>query len=114
MSAPTPPRPSAITWYRVFAIASAILYGFLAVIGAIVTGGIGGRPDAELAVMAALCALPVLAFYAVALMVPYKPWGWTFALVALALGLPTILAPGAIALMIAWQRADVKSAFGRA
>jgi hypothetical protein len=112
-AAAAPTRPSAILWYRVFAVSAGLLYVFLAVVAAVVSGGIAGRDDHELVLISVMCALPALVFYGVAAAVPYKPWGWTYALVAIALGLPTILAPASVVLLVFWNRPLVKAAFGR-
>lgn len=112
-AAAAPTRPAAIFWYRVFAFCAGLLYVSLAVIGAVVSGGIAGRANHELVLLSLLCALPALVFYGVAARVPYKPWGWTYALVAIALGLPTILAPASVALLVFWNRPVVKAAFRR-
>lgn len=52
-------------------------------------------------------------FYAIAAMIPRRPWRWTVGLVAICLGLTGCTAPFAIPLLIFWVKPETKAAFGR-
>lgn len=55
----------------------------------------------------AIPAFGATGFWVIAMTVPFKPWGWTYGLVALALGLVTL------PLVLAWNKPLVKAAFCR-
>jgi hypothetical protein len=95
-------RPAAIRWFRVYAATMATASLALFVFGA-ASGGF------------ALCvaSTALIALYAVAACVPFKPWGWTLALVAIAVGVAGVGALVAVPLLILWVRPTVKAAFGR-
>lgn len=106
-------RPAAILWYRVFAITSALIYGGLAFLWGSFAAQPEPNPSPHIVLSGLVYVLPVIAFYGVAAAVPYKPWGWTFALVAIAFGTMSCLAPFSVILVIMWSRPQVKAAFGR-
>ncbi|MBX3221201.1 MAG: hypothetical protein KF795_11830 [Labilithrix sp.] len=109
-------RPAVITWFRVYAATTVLLYvGMLVAWLAVAANGpaMGG---AELALVLLIFGVVVLLFgglFAVAAMVPYKPWGWTVGLVAICLGLTSCMAVAAIPLLIYWMKPETKAAFGR-
>ena len=111
----TPPaniggRPAAIMWFRVYAIASALaVLGFLEVWQFLTPHG--STPMQYFQVF--LLACPFLLIYGIGAAVPYKPWGWTYALILIGLGMLGCLAPFSIILVIMWSRPPVKAAFGR-
>ena len=53
------------------------------------------------------------AFYAIAAFVPFKPWGWSWALAAIALGVVSGGALFAVPLLFFWFRPRLKAAFAR-
>lgn len=64
-------------------------------------------------VLFGLVALVGGGFYTAAALVPYKPWGWTFALIAIGLGIPSCMFVVAIPLLVFWFRPETKAAFCR-
>ncbi|MBX3189723.1 MAG: hypothetical protein KF819_22045 [Labilithrix sp.] len=114
------PRPRAIFWYRVYA-------GFMAIFSMASLGLAivmlqkahdllyGAGPaigPLELAIMVAIASALAL-FYVVATFVPFKPWGWTLALAAIALGAAGCTIFIALPLLLQWTKPTVKAAFGR-
>jgi hypothetical protein len=110
----TPPagggaRPATILWFRVYAIASALaVLAFL-----LVWQFLAPRPSAGDVLGALGLSLPFLVVYGIGALVPYKPWGWTYALIVIGLGMLGCLAPFSVVLVILWTRPEVKAAFGR-
>lgn len=108
-------RPGVITWYRVFAVAQPLWY-VVALVGWALTMPVGTgslvTPLLDLRLHVASIAI-LGAFYGFAALVPYRPWGWTVGLVAIALGLATCLAPASVALLVFWLRPETKAAFCR-
>jgi hypothetical protein len=109
-------RPAVIVWFRVYAIAAMLLYAVF-IAGWIYIAAAGQRAHAPEEALALLVigagALLFGGFYAIASLVPYKPWGWTMALIAICVGLPSCLALAAIPLLIFWFKPETKAAFGR-
>ncbi len=56
-------------------------------------------------------AAALVVVYGIATFVPFKPWGWTLALLAIALGLPNVSAVFAIPLLVFWLKPSTKAAF---
>jgi hypothetical protein len=87
-------RPTVIFWFRVYALTLAVLY----------TAG-------------AWLATPMLAalavFYAVAALLPLRPWAWTVALLAIAIGLPSVTIVVALPLLRVWRDPITRAAYGR-
>lgn len=108
-------RPAVILWYRVYAATTLLLYvGMLVGWTMLNTGDRPHGPEAALMLLIVLGAALVFGgFYAVAAMVPYKPWGWTLGLVAICLGLSSCLVVAAVPLLIYWMKPETKAAFGR-
>jgi hypothetical protein len=87
-------RPSVIVWFRVYAVTMAVLWAAAA--------------------WAATPALAILAvFYAGSSLLPLRRWAWTVALVAIAIGLPSITIVVALPLLRAWFAPVTRAAFGR-
>lgn len=111
----TPPagggsRPPAIMWFRVYAIASALaVLGFLELWQFLTPNGGSLVQYFQLFLLSS----PFLLIYGIGAAVPYKPWGWTYALILIGLGMLGCLAPFSIILVIMWTRPEVKAAFGR-
>ena len=97
-------RPAVITWYRLYAALMALLAVAVLSLFALTA-------TAPLALV--LSAGTTAVFFAAAAFVPLKPWGWTFALVAIALGLAGVTVLVAAPLLVAWRRPTVKAAFAR-
>jgi hypothetical protein len=97
-------RPGAIIWFRRYAAAMAVL-----VLAMLVLEVAAGLASATLVVLTA----PLVVLFGVAAFVPYKPWGWTLGLVAIALGLAGITIVFALPLLLQWFKPTVKAAFAR-
>jgi uncharacterized membrane protein len=108
-------RPAVITWFRVYAIATVLFYVvFIAGWIFASTGPAIHDPDRALTLLVIGSVVFLLgAFYAVAAMVPFKPWGWTLGLVAICLGLSSCMVFAAVPLLIFWMKPETKAAFGR-
>src|SRR4029079_11995092 len=97
-------RPAVIFWYRA--------YSGLMAVGSLVLGVVGVVSGAApLAMIGSAFALA--AFCGLATFVPFKPWGWTVALVAIGLGLAGGTAIFAIPLLVYWFKPQVKAAVAR-
>lgn len=95
-------RPAVIRWFRVYAGSLAVVY--------LVLGGAGiAAGSAALGVAGVLLAL----VHGGAAFVPFKPWGWTVALVILALGLASGAFLLALPLLVQWFKPLTKAAFAR-
>ena len=112
-------RPVVILWLRIYAVMTLVVYGSLLALWMRLTQ-LHAMHDwgAELAGSATLwcvgiSALLVGGVFAVTAMVPYKPWGWTVALIAICLGLFGFMALAAIPLLVFWLKPETKAAFGR-
>jgi hypothetical protein len=103
-------RPAVITWYRIYAVTTPLFYLLAFALWQLRVPAIGDDRTFHLGI-AAIVVLTAL--FAVAAMVPYKPWGWTFALIAIGIGLPTCLAPFALPLILFWLRPETRAAFCR-
>ena len=109
-------RPAVITWFRVYAVTTLLI--FVAFIGiwmfvSSTEGTIHSPEQALVLLVAGLVTLFCGGFYTVAAMVPYKPWGWTVGLIAICLGLSSCLVVAAVPLLIYWMKPETKAAFGR-
>ncbi len=109
-------RPKVITWFRIYAAANAVVCAGLVAIW-LWLGGSGAvqhasAPDPVLLPLGA-CVVFSAGFYALAAFVPYKPWGWTVGLVAIALGLVSGAFVFAAPLLVYWFRPETKAAFCR-
>ncbi len=98
-----------IFWFRVYA-AFMTLFSLALLVVAVL--GHAERPATPLLSLAAI-ALVLAGVYGVATFVPFKPWGWTWALVAIALGAASGLALFAVPLLVFWFKPQVKAAFAR-
>ena len=88
--------------FRAYAIVLALLWVAAAIVLAI---------RAPVVVVAPAAALAIL--HGVAAFVPFRPWGWTLALVTLGFGIASFAFVLALPLAIAWNRPLVRAAFGR-
>jgi hypothetical protein len=115
-------RPAVILWFRIYAAVMTLAsLGLLAL--AMLAGAAATRPEVALdpaaanaplvAIVLALIAGALVVLYGVATFVPFKPWGWTLGLFAIALGLLGGSAIFAIPLLVFWLKPQVKAAFAR-
>jgi hypothetical protein len=100
-------RPAVIGWYRAYAAFMAALYLALALALALAAGALTGSS----LILALALALALL--YAVAACVPRTPWGWTVALVAIAVGVASGAFVLAVPLLVHWYKPLTKAAFAR-
>lgn len=96
-------RPLAIKYFRAYAGCSALAYVGAAGFTAVALGSPGTATA-----FGALGAANALAAF-----VPFRPWGWTAALVVIGLGAASPLFLLAWPLYFAWSKPTVKAAFGR-
>ena len=111
-------RPAVIVWFRVYSAAMAV--GALAVLAiAIMTvvspsSGAAADPSARsISIMMIGTAIPFVALFAVATFAPFKPWGWSIAMFAIAMGLVSGGFLFAVPLLYFWFKPNVKAAFAR-
>ncbi|MEA2746711.1 MAG: hypothetical protein QOI41_854 [Myxococcales bacterium] len=115
-------RPRVILWFRVYsAVMMLVSLGFLGL--AVLMGYAATRPEVAIdanaagaplaAIVLALLSAALVALYGVATFVPFKPWGWTVGLVAIALGLAGGSVIFAIPLLVHWLKPQVRAAFAR-
>jgi len=104
-------RPAVILWFRVYAAMMTVAMLALLAVGLLAASAASAAGDAAYVMIGASALLAP--FFAVATLVPFKPWGWSVALVAIALGLASAGIVFAVPLMIAWFRPTVKAAFAR-
>lgn len=113
------PSPKVIFWYRVYAglmlFAALVVFALVLVYAWLQTlpeqamrPGSGDRQT--IALLLVLVAAAQAAFHAVGAFVPRKPWGWTYGLMVIAVGLPGLLA---IPLLVFWLKPEAKAAFCR-
>ena len=105
-------RPAVILWFRVYAASMTLLSLSLLVLA--VTSKLG-RAEADAMTLLSLVAIALVlaVIYGVATVVPFKPWGWTWALLAIALGVASGGALFAVPLLVFWFKPQVKAAFAR-
>lgn len=103
-------RPGVIRWFRVYA-------GLMSIVSAagLALAVLVATPHEASFVTAVTCVMlgALAAFYRSAAFVPFKPWGWTVGLIAIALGLAGCAAVVAIPLLVFWLRPLTKAAFAR-
>jgi hypothetical protein len=115
-------RPAVILWFRIYsAVMMLVSLGFLGL--AVLMGYAATRPEVAIdanaagaplaAIVLALMSAALVALYGVATFVPFKPWGWTVGLVAIALGLAGGSVIFAIPLLVHWLKPQVRAAFAR-
>jgi hypothetical protein len=113
-------QPAAVLWFKVFAVAMAVLYLLCIGVGFVIVFFGASWLEMERAeamimgpVFIVLC-VPFLILYAVALFLPRKPWVWIYDLVLIAGGFTSCCTlPFCVALLIFWLKPDVKAYFGR-
>lgn len=98
-------RPAVILWYRVYALATGLVY----VLAVAEMCAWGHAPPLPFVVATAAFAL----LYCATAFVPLTPRGWLVGLATIGLGLVSCFFPAAIWLLIVWCRPITKAAFGR-
>ena len=109
-------RPAVITWFRVYAVTTLLLYMAFIGLWMFVSSTETTIHSPEQAVILLVVGLVTLfcgGFFAIAAMVPYEPWGWTVGLIAICLGLSSCLVVAAVPLLIYWMKPETKAAFRR-
>ena len=116
------PSPRVIFWYRVYAAVMLLgSFAFLAFAGFVAWAQT--RPEMAMqhgaaqaqtqAMVLFLLAATTVAFYGTATFMPRKPWAWTFGLVVIALGVPSLTIVFCLPMFLAWMKPSVKAAFCR-
>jgi len=115
-------RPVVIFWYRVYAAVMAIASFAALVLGSMfayaateqpVYGPDAGAGVHLASIVLVLLAAALTALFVCATFVPYRPWGWSLALVAIAMGLTSAAIVVALPLLLAWLKPTTKAAFAR-
>lgn len=101
-------RPAVILWFRVYAAMMTVM--MLGVLGVALFASTAAGDAAYVMMVASALLVPL---FGVATFVPYKPWGWTVGLVAIALGLTSAGIVFALPLLVFWFKPTVKAAFAR-
>lgn len=99
---PRDARPAVILWFRVYAVLVAMA-SLVASVLAFVNS----------ATMLGVVCAALFVLYGVAACVPYRPWGWTLALVTIGLGLAGATVVFAVPLLVLWFKPVTKAAFAR-
>jgi len=115
-------RPAVIFWYRVYAgvmalaslaaVTFAVLYA-MAVASSPIFDPTGGADQHLLAILMVMGTCALAGLHVVAVFVPYKPWGWSLGVVAIAMGMTSVLIFVAVPLLVHWFKPTTKAAFGR-
>lgn len=87
-------RPAAIAWFRLYALTTAVVW-------------------AAASYLATPYLMPLAVFYAASALLPLRRWAWTVALVAIAIGIPSVTIVVALPLLRAWLAPVTRAAFGR-
>ena len=114
-------RPEIWTWYLVYAIGMAVMYGFVALLGVAYLAGAGFLPAVSpsdqlvFGIYGVLCLVMGIGFgvaFGVAPFLPKKPWAWVYHLVLICLGLTSCCCmPVCIPLLIQWLKPETKAMF---
>ncbi len=116
-SAASDARPGVIRWFRVFAATSALAYaGVAALLALRVTTHTYYPPEIPVAFVELAMALGAAlagVLSGVAAFAPFRPWGWSLALVVLGIGAVGPMLFVAAPLLFLWTKPAVKAAFGR-
>ncbi len=107
-------------WYRVYVGFMATLYLIVSVFGAIVIYAsqyTNIYEASELIINGIVClvvGIPFAIAFAIALLLPRKPWNWIVGIVFIAIGLTSCcFMPATIPLLIFWLKPETKAFFGR-
>ena len=104
-------------WFRVYCALMAVL--LLGVVALVALSGGAAPSTTTTTTMTTSSALvlavvvPLAALYVAGVFVPFRPWGWTLGLVAIAFGVSSALIVVAAPLLVFWTRPATKAAFGR-
>ena len=116
--------PGVVVWYRIFCVATVLMYVLCAIYGVALLAMDPSTLDAygdeltELRITGGAClvvGLPLAAFYFVAALLPARPWCWVVGLVAIVIAMTgCCCVPAAIPLLIFWVKPETKAHYGRA
>lgn len=105
-------RPAVIGLLRLYCVVSAAAY-LIFVAYWLFYPSFRGHADGPMTRGLVVGLVVMAAFYVVAAMIPYKPWGWVVGLLAIGVGLTGCFAPVAIGLLVYWLKPRTRAAFGR-
>lgn len=108
-------RPAVITWLRVYAVLTLLVYVTVTVGWILMTIHVPMQ-SGERVIVYAVCGSILVVLGGINLLAavaPYKPWGWIVGLIAICLGLSSCTALAAVPLLLFWVKPETKAAFGR-
>ena len=125
------PPPAVLTWYRVFCVAMALVYGLLILMGLVmliapamlkgVLSSAGNGKEVDTVVNMVMGGVYVVlglvfgALYLVGAFLPPRPWTWVTGIVLIALSFTNCCCiPFAIPVLIFWIMPETKTYFQRA
>jgi hypothetical protein len=107
-------------WYRVYCAVLAVIYLLLTGVGALMayyqpsTSQQSAQESMILGVVYAVLGIVFFGVFAVALLLPRKPFNWIVGIVMMAIGMTSCcFAPFLIPLFIYWLKPETKAYFGR-
>jgi hypothetical protein len=107
-------RPGVVTWFYVYCVCMALLYGGLLVLfGWLASQGELDPSDEFTMGFAVVVCVPLMLVFGVAILLPRRPWVWIYDLVLICLGISGITAVASIPLLIFWLKPEAKAWFGR-
>jgi hypothetical protein len=116
-----PPQPTVVIWFKVYAGFLCLVYAALVVAGVallFVDLDVPAEEQAGLRVATILIfsmCVPLAVIFFVPLVVPPRPWVWTYSLILICLGMTSVcFLPFVIPLLIYWIKPDVKAYYGKA
>ena len=98
-------------WFRVYCALMAVL--LLTVVALVSFAGAGAAAPSPNTALVLAVVVPLAALYLTGVFVPFRPWGWTLGLVAIAFGVSSALILVAAPLLVFWTKSTTKAAFGR-
>ncbi|HEX2122748.1 MAG TPA: hypothetical protein VHL59_14015 [Thermoanaerobaculia bacterium] len=114
------PQPPVVMWFKVYAVAMALLYIACSALGlAIIFFGHewGEMPPGEAIFVGSIFAavsVPLIFVFGAAPFLPRRPWVWIYDLVLICAGFTGCCTlPFSIVLLIFWIRPETKAYFGR-
>lgn len=118
-SGPSDRGSRAHRWFVVYAIAMVVLYLLVIVAGVVLLlfdFDLSSSDVDQLRIQGialALVGVVMLGVFAVGPFLPRKPWGWTYGLVLIGVGMTSCCTwPATIPLMIQWLKPETKAHFG--
>lgn len=108
--------PPILPWYRAYCAAMIVMYLGVVAMGAWMLTLPDRRDPPGSLVFGVLCigmGVALAAGFALALLVPPKPWGWVVGMVAICISLTSCACmPAGIPLLIYWLKPETKEYFG--